>query len=96
MIVTTVHVRVKKEHIEEFIRVTRENHEQSVREKGNIRFDVLRNREKDDEFLLYEAYEDEATAAAHKKTTHYLTWRAKVEPWMAAPRRGVRYNGICP
>ena len=96
MIVTIVHVEVKPEHVDEFIRATTANHLQSVKERGNMRFDVLQKADHPVQFALYEAYEDEATAAAHKQTPHYLEWRETVAPWMAQPREGVRYNAILP
>jgi autoinducer 2-degrading protein len=96
MIVTIVHVEVKPEHVDEFIRTTTANHLQSVKERGNMRFDVLQRGDNPALFALYEAYEDEATAAAHKQTPHYLEWRETVAPWMAQPREGVRYNAIVP
>ncbi|MEN8229784.1 MAG: antibiotic biosynthesis monooxygenase [Bacteroidota bacterium] len=96
MIVTIVHVRVKPENIEEFIRATNENHHLSVKEPGNLRFDVLQKVDESAEFTLYEAYESETAAAAHKTTAHYLKWRETVAPWMAKPREGVRYNGLLP
>ena len=61
-----------------------------------MRFDVLQSRDDPGRFLLYEAYESEERAAAHKNTEHYLTWRKTVEPWMAKPREGVPYLGIAP
>ncbi len=45
MIVTIVHVEVTPENIESFILATTENHLESVKEPGNLRFDVLRNDE---------------------------------------------------
>ena len=96
MIVTCVHVEVKPEHVEDFSRATRLNHENSVKEPTNLRFDVLQSRDDPTQFLLYEAYESEAGAAAHKQTEHYLTWRKTVEPWMAKPRKGVSYDAIAP
>ena len=39
---------------------------------------------------------DEASAWAHKETSHYLRWRDKVAGWMAEPRQGVRYDGLFP
>ncbi|HHH45787.1 MAG TPA: antibiotic biosynthesis monooxygenase [Thiotrichales bacterium] len=68
----------------------------SVREPGNLRFDVLQSEEDPARFVLYEVYVDEAAAAAHKETDHYLRWREKVADWMAEPRRGVRYRGLLP
>jgi (4S)-4-hydroxy-5-phosphonooxypentane-2,3-dione isomerase len=96
MVVTTVMVRVKPEHIPLFIKATVTNHENSVLEKGNMRFDVLQSSEDSSSFLLYEAYDSPETAANHKKTPHYAQWRATVAEWMAEPRKGILYNSIKP
>jgi autoinducer 2-degrading protein len=96
MFVTIVHVKVKPEHLEEFIEATTKNHHQSVKEPGNIRFDMLQLAEDPTRFALYEAYEDQASSAAHKETAHYLEWRETVANWMAEPREGVKYNGLLP
>ena len=96
MQVTLVHVLVKPEHISDFVAATRANHEASVREDGNRRFDVLQSVEDPAHFVLYEAYASAADAAAHKQTPHYLQWRDTVAPWMAVPRQGIAYNGLFP
>jgi (4S)-4-hydroxy-5-phosphonooxypentane-2,3-dione isomerase len=93
MNVTLVHVRVRPERVEAFIDATRANHEASIREPGNLRFDVLRAADDPTRFVLYEAYVD-AAAAAHKDTPHYLEWRETVADWMAEPRRGEPFVGI--
>jgi len=96
MVITAVHVNVKSEYLDDFIRATTENHLNSVQEPGNMRFDVLQDIEDPLKFLLYEAYESEENAAAHKETAHYLEWREKVSSWMARPREGIKYTVICP
>jgi autoinducer 2-degrading protein len=96
MHVTLVHVRVKPEHVEDFIAATRANHLASVQEPGNRRFDVLQSPGDRTCFVLYEAYASEADALAHKQTGHYLRWRDTVADWMAEPRQGVRYQGLYP
>ncbi len=96
MIVTLVYVQVKSEHVKEFIEATRENHENSVRETGNIRFDILQDANDPAKFILYEAYSTEQAVIAHKETAHYLIWRDKVAPWMAKPREGVKHNLLFP
>jgi autoinducer 2-degrading protein len=96
MHVTLVHVHVKAEHTDDFIAATRRNHEASVREDGNLRFDVLQSGDDSTRFVLYEAYRSAADAAAHKETHHYLEWRERVAAWMAEPRRGINYIGLCP
>ena len=96
MIVTIVHIEVDPDHIESFIRASTENHLESVKEPGNLRFDLLRNEAEPNRFVLYEAYENQDAAAAHKQTAHYLKWRETVAPWMARPREGIRYTGLQP
>ena len=54
MFVTLVHCHVKPEHVEAFADACRANHEGSVREEGNIRFDVLRAADDPTRFILYE------------------------------------------
>ncbi|MEA1963554.1 MAG: antibiotic biosynthesis monooxygenase [Candidatus Aerophobetes bacterium] len=96
MIVTTVIVYVKPENINNFIEATSKNHEASIKEPGNMRFDVLQCTSDSTRFLLYEVYESEEAAAAHKKTEHYLQWKKTVADWMAKPRKGIPYKVICP
>ena len=96
MHVTLVHVAVKPRHIDDFIEATRRNHEASVQEPGNRRFDVLQSPDEPAQFVLYEAYASAEDAAAHKETAHYLAWREAVAGWMAEPRRGVPFTGLFP
>jgi (4S)-4-hydroxy-5-phosphonooxypentane-2,3-dione isomerase len=96
MIVTIVHVWVLAEFVDDFVRASLINHEHSVKEPGNFRFDFLQDEADRCKFVLYEAYESEAHASAHKKTDHYLNWRETVEPWMARPRQGIRHNMVSP
>ena len=96
MIVTIVNIAVKPEHLDAFIKATIENHQNSIREKGNLRFDVLQHRDDPSLFTLYEAYDSDEAAAAHKTTAHYLKWRDAVEPWMAQPRQGIAHQVIAP
>ena len=96
MYVTLVNVVVKEPHIEEFITATRINHEQSIQEDGNMRFDILQSPDQPAHFILYEAYKTRQHAAAHKETQHYTVWRETVADWMAEPRSGTVYNGLYP
>lgn len=94
MHVTLVEVRVKPEHVAEFIEATRANSAASVREPGNVRFDVLQLPDDPTHFVLYEAYRSAEDARAHKDTAHYLAWRERVADWMAAPRQGTVYHAL--
>jgi autoinducer 2-degrading protein len=96
MHVTLVHVHVIAEHRDAFIAASHLNHEASVREPGNLRFDILQSPEDPNYFVFYEAYRSAADAAAHKQTAHYQTWRDSVADWMAEPRKGIPMNGLYP
>ncbi len=96
MHVTLVHVHVKPEFIPAFIAASRANHEASVLEAGNRRFDVLQDPAEASHFILYEAYATAADAAAHKQTAHYAQWRDTVAEMMAAPRQGMPMTGLYP
>ena len=74
MQVTLVHVRVKPESVPAFIEATRLNHEASVQEPGNRRFDVLQDPADPSRFCLYEAYASEAV-------THSPSAAARNAPW---------------
>ena len=96
MIVTIVHVWVSPQFVDMFIEATKENHESSIKEPGNFRFDVLQDDKDPSKFVLYEAYESDSAAAAHKETLHYLKWRDTVAPWMMKPREGVKHSMLFP
>jgi len=96
MIVTIVYVRVKSGNIEDFIAASTVNHQNSILEPGNLRFDFLQDTADPSRFVFYEAYESPESAAAHKDTAHYKAWRDAVESFMDEPRKGVKYHMLAP
>jgi autoinducer 2-degrading protein len=96
MIVNCVYVHVKTEMINSFINASIVNHCASVKEPGNLRFDFIQQADDPCRFLIYEAYESDEAAAAHKNTRHYQKWRDAVKDYMAEPRQGIKYNIIEP
>lgn len=96
MLVACVHVHVKPEYRDAFIEASRENSRNTIQEPGNLRFDVLQQIDDPDRFILYEVYRDEAGMKAHKETPHYARWAETVAPWMAEPRKGIKYVTLCP
>jgi len=96
MHVTLVHVHVVAKYVDDFIAATKANHEASIKEPGNRRFDILQSADDPTRFVLYEAYASAQDAQAHKQTKHYFTWRDTVADWMATPRSGVQYTGLFP
>jgi len=96
MIVTCVHVHVKPEAVNEFIKASVENHLEAVKEPGNLRFDFVQQADDPTRFMIYEAYVSEETSAVHKSTPHYIKWRDTVIEMMAEPRKGIKYNILQP
>jgi (4S)-4-hydroxy-5-phosphonooxypentane-2,3-dione isomerase len=96
MLVVHVHVHVKPEWVERFKAATLENAEQSVREPGIARFDVVQNQENPHQFVLVEVYRTAEDPARHKETAHYQKWREAVAPMMAEPRTSVKFTNLYP
>lgn len=96
MIATLVHIWVKDGCIDDFVRVSAENHRNSVQEPGNLRFDILQDTNDPAKFTFYEAYKTDEDAAAHKLTSHYLKWKNAVADWMAQPRQGIKHQILFP
>lgn len=96
MFVVCVHVHVRPEHLQDFIEATLDNARKTIQEPGNLRFDVLQQADDPNRFVIYEVYRDDAGMEAHKQTPHYARWRAVVEPWMAEPRKGMKYAPLFP
>ena len=96
MFVTLVHVWVTPDAIEAFKTASHQNHLASIQEPDNLRFDVLQDSEDPCKFVLYEAYQSEAGAKAHKQTAHYQAWRETVAEMMAHPRQGQVHHSVSP
>ena len=96
MIIVHVLVHVKEDKIEEFKKATIENAQNSVKESGIARFDVVQQQDDPTRFVLVEVYRTAEDPARHKETAHYKKWRDTVADMMAEPRRGIKLNNVFP
>lgn len=96
MLVVHVHVHVKAADLAAFIEATRTNSQESLKEPGVLRFDVVQQADDPTRFVLIEVYEHAGASDAHKLTAHYAAWRDVVAPMMATPRSSVKYQAVCP
>ena len=96
MNIVLVHVHVKPEMVDAFKQVTIENANQSVKEEGVERFDVIQQVDDPTRFILVEVYKTDKASFAHKETAHYLKWRDTVAEMMAEPRQGIKYSNVYP
>jgi len=96
MLALHVSIQVKPECIERFIEATGENAENSLKEPGIARFDLVQQQDDPTRFMLVEVYRDAEAPLRHKETAHYARWCKTVESMMAAPRSRVLYTTVLP
>jgi (4S)-4-hydroxy-5-phosphonooxypentane-2,3-dione isomerase len=96
MLIVHVHVHVKPECVENFIKASLENARNSILEPGIARFDVVQQLDDPTRFVLVEAYRTDNAPALHKETAHYKKWRDTVAEMMAEPRIGVKVKNLFP
>lgn len=96
MLVVHVHVHVKADKVEAFRAATLENAQNSMKEPGIARFDVIEQQDDPTRFVLVEVYRTNDDPARHKATAHYQTWRDTVAEMMAEPRTSVKFSNVFP
>jgi len=96
MYIVHVQVHVKPEYIDKFIEASQENAQNSIKEAGVARFDVIQSLDDPSKFVLVEVYMTPDDAALHKQTGHYARWRDTVAEMMAEPRTGIKYANRFP
>jgi autoinducer 2-degrading protein len=96
MFVVHVYIQVKPQFVEEFKKLCTENAQNSIKEPGIKRFDVLQQSDDPARFVLVEAYLDESGVAQHKQTAHYNKWRSEAEKIIVGERTRMRYTPIWP
>ena len=96
MLIVLVQIKVKSADVEAFKAATNRNAQESRKEPGIARFDVLQQQDDPTRFVLVEAYRSAEAPAAHKQTDHYQEWRDAVELMMAEPRQSTKFGNIDP
>jgi quinol monooxygenase YgiN len=91
-----VHAQIKPEFIDAFKAATVINAENSAREPGIARFELLQQQDDPSRFVLVEVYRDADAPAKHKATAHYNTWIETVNDMFVTPRTRALYNTIAP
>lgn len=96
MLIVHVFITVRPDCIEDFRQATLANAMSSIKETGIARFDVVQQADDPMRFVLVEVYRTAEAPAKHKETSHYKTWRDRVEVMMASPRTSVKFSNIWP
>lgn len=96
MYILQVFIKVKPEHIDDFIQATLENARHSIQEPGVVRFDFLQQSDDPTRFTLIEVYRTPEDPAKHKETAHYQKWVETVPEMLAEPRSRIIYSNVFP
>lgn len=96
MFAMLVEINIKEGKEQEFLEVFERNHIGTRQEKGNLRFDVLRDPEIRTRFYAYEVYEDENALDEHRKTAHYYRCVEELEPLMTKNRSKKIFEWVLP
>ncbi|MEX2598743.1 MAG: putative quinol monooxygenase [Dehalococcoidia bacterium] len=74
-------IKVKPEHLDEFVENVREHARHSVQEPGCLRYDVLQDRDDPLTVVLYEVFRGEADLDAHRQHGYYQRWMEMSKDW---------------
>ena len=96
MLIVLVFIHVKPDQVEAFKEATLDNARNSVQEEGIERFDIIRQQDDPNRFVLIEVYSDPDAPARHKETAHYNRWREAVVNMMAEQRFSIKYSNVFP
>ena len=96
MHILIVHAHIKPEFIDAFKAATIINAENSAREPGIARFELLQQQDDPARFVLCEVYRDAAAPARHKESAHYNAWIETVGDMFVTPRTRAFYTNIAP
>lgn len=86
MFVQIVRINVKPDRVEDFLDAFRLNYEGTIKEPGNVRFDVLQDPADETRFTIYEVFRSAEAVDEHRKTAHYKETVARLEDIMTGSR----------
>jgi autoinducer 2-degrading protein len=89
-----VYIVVKPGQEDAFLQGAHANREGSIREPGNLRFEMYRNSRNPYEFLFAEKYDSIESVTAHRQTPHFLAFFKVLEQVQQLPRRREPGNAI--
>ena len=87
MLVLAVNIRIKPEHVDQWIPMAVENARQSRQEPGCRQFEVLVDPHDRTKILLYEVYDDQKAFDAHQQTAHFKKYLEEAVPLLAHRER---------
>jgi autoinducer 2-degrading protein len=74
-------IKVKPEHLPDFVEHVRSHARHSVGEPGCLRFDVLQDQSDPQTICLYEVFRSEQDLEFHRAQDYYRRWMALSRDW---------------
>ena len=96
MIHIVVQIEPKPDMVEAFLELALFDAQNSRKEPGCLRFDVIKHLDNPPRFGFYEVYKDEAAVQAHRQTPHFARWAQEIGPLCAVPRVANKYSTVDP
>ena len=96
MIHIVVQIEPKPDKVEAFLELALFDAQNSRKEPGCLRFDVLKALDHPPRFAFYEVYKDEDAVKAHQQTEHYARWRREIEALQEVPRSADKFTTVDP
>jgi len=94
MYIQVVYLEVKAEQRHALLAEAKLNVQASRQENGVIQFDLLQKADNPDKLMLFEAYQTEADAEAHRHTAHFRRWLEAGVPLLSGERVREVYRKI--
>jgi quinol monooxygenase YgiN len=94
MISIEVTFKVKPDRINDFIKYTKDNVENSLKESGIRRFEFYKEKESNNVFVLFEIYDSTDDQINHRETLHYNNWKANIGPVLEEPYVVKQYESV--
>jgi quinol monooxygenase YgiN len=94
MIIVEVTLKVKPDRINDFIKYTKDNVENSLKEAGIRRFEFYKEKESKNVFVLFEIYESIDDQIKHRETLHYKNWKAIIMSVLEEPYVMKQYESV--
>jgi autoinducer 2-degrading protein len=77
-------IKVKPQHLDEFLENIRDHAANSLREPGCVRYDVLQDQNDPMTICLYEVFQSETDLEFHHAQDYYKKWMAMSRDWRDA------------
>jgi autoinducer 2-degrading protein len=74
-------IKVRPEHLRDFVEGAARHARRSAREPGCLRFEVLRDRDDPLTICFYEVFQSEADLDAHRQQDYYKQWMEASRDW---------------